>query len=163
MISDFDVTLLYAALDEKRESLGLSWSGVAKEIEHNYAKVAVSTIKGIREKGSVEGDGCLQMFLWLGRSPESFVPGLVADKCCDLEEPSNGVLRFDVPKVYRLLDAQRREEDLTWGQMAEMIDGFTAQMLKGFEKGRRTSFPKIMRITILLDVPVKELTMVSSW
>ncbi len=163
MTRDFDVNLLYAALDEKRELLGLTWSGVAKEIANNYAKVAPSTIKGIREKGTVEGDGCLQMFLWLGRSPESFVSGLEFGDRHDLKEPRKGVLRFDVPKVFRLLESKRLEEGLTWDELAKQIGGFSVQMLKRFEKGGRTSFPGIMRIARWLDVPARDLTRESPW
>ncbi len=163
MTRDFDVNLLYAALDEKRELLRLTWSGVAKEIANNYAKVAPSTIKGIREKGTVEGDGCLQMFLWLGRSPESFVSGLEFGDRHDLKEPRKGVLRFDVPKVFRLLESKRLEEGLTWDELAKQIGGFSVQMLKRFEKGGRTSFPGIMRIARWLDVPARDLTRESPW
>lgn len=163
MTRDFDLNLLYDALDEKRELLGLTWSGVAKEIANNYAKVAPSTIKGIRERGTIEGDGCLQMLLWLGRSPESFVFGLECEDRHDLTEPRNGVLRFDVPKVFRLLESKRLEQGLTWDELAKQIDGFSVPMLKRFEKGGRTSFPRIMRIARWLDVPVRDLTRESPW
>ena len=68
MSHDFDIELLYAALDQKREEQNLTWSGVAKEIERRFTRVSASTIKGIRDKQFVEGDGGLQMLLWLGIS-----------------------------------------------------------------------------------------------
>jgi len=163
MNHDFDIGLLYAALDQKREAQDLTWAGVAKEIERHFTKVSVATIKYIRDKQFVEGDGGLQMLLWLGRSPESFVPGLKAGRKYELKEPKNAVLRFDVPEAHRLLDAKRLREDLTWGQVAEQIGNVSPSMLKRFKRGGRTSFPAIIRITRWLDVPAKDLTKESPW
>ena len=99
MSSDFDVNQLYNALDHQREARGLSWAGVAKEIESLFTKVSPSTISGIRDKQVVEGDGALQILLWVGKSPESFVPGFEANTKHELVAPENAVLRFDVKKI----------------------------------------------------------------
>ena len=163
MSRGFDVDMLFDALDAQRARRGLSWSGVAREIEEHYARVSVATIKGIRGKANVEGDGCLQMMLWLGQAPESFVPGLADEHRFVLKPASNGVLRFDVQKVFRLLESKRESEGITWNEMAAQIGGFTVQMLKRFEKGGRTSFPGIMRVARWLDVPIAELTRESPW
>ena len=163
MSCDFDIERLYTALDHKRESLGLSWSGVAKEIKDRYAKVASSTIKGIREKQSVEGDGGLQMLLWLGRSPESFMPGLKASRRHQLSQPRKSILRFDTQHTYRLLEAKRLEQGLTWNEVAEQVGGCSPNVLRHFKKGGRTSFPGIMRIARWLAVPAKDLTKESPW
>lgn len=158
MNHDFDVELLYAALDKKRSTEGLTWAGIAKEIG-----VAASTVKGIREKQGIKGDGVLQMLLWLDRSPESFVPGSKATKNHELEKPKDATLRFDVKKVYRHLDAKRTSEGLSWVQVAEQIGGFKPNMLQRLKDGGRTSFPGIARIARWLEVPMKDLTMVSPW
>ena len=158
MVQDFDIDLLYAELDQKRQSQGLTWAGVAKEIERRYTKVSASTIKGIRGKQFVEGDGVLQMLLWLGRSPECFVPGLKVGRKHRLTHPKNAVLRFDVKEIYRRLDAKRMDEALAWKEVANQIGGFSAGALKRFEKGGRTAFPGVMRIARWLGVPAKELT-----
>ncbi len=163
MTDQFDLNLLFAALDAQRIQRGLSWSSVAKEIEERYVKVSPSTIKGIREKANVEGDGCLQMMLWLEKTPESFVPGLAHEDRFVLKPASKGILRFDVEKVYRLLESKRESDEITWGEVAEQIGGLSAQMLKRFEKGGRTSFPGIMRVARWLDVPIAELTRESPW
>ena len=156
--NDFDLNLLSVAVDEKRRSLGLSWSGVAKEIENQFTKVAVSTIKGLGQKQYVEGDGCLQVLLWLGKSPESFVEGTDTDERQTLDKPRSGTLRFDLVHTYRLLDEQRKREGLGWNDVARQIGRITPQMLRRFKSGGRTTFPGIMRVARWLGVPVKELT-----
>jgi hypothetical protein len=163
MSREFDLDLLYAALDQKRESQGLSWNGVAREIESRFTKVSPATIKGIRDKQNVEGDGVLQMLLWLGRSPESFLPGISVHKEHDLVEPKNATLRFDMKETYRLLDARRLEEGSTWDQVARQLGSCTASKLRRFKDGGRTSFPWIMRIAHWLDVPVNALTRECLW
>ncbi|MCB1683467.1 MAG: hypothetical protein R3E82_07105 [Pseudomonadales bacterium] len=157
-MKDFDIELLYAELDQKRVLLGLTWKGVAKEIEHRFAKVSPSTIAGLRGRKIVEGDGVLQMLLWLERAPESFVPGIKPERKHQLVEPKNAVLRFDVRKTYRLLDAKRLEEALTWEDLADQIGGFSAGALQRFGRGGRTAFPGIVRIARWLGIAVKELT-----
>ena len=160
---DFDIELLYAALDEKRESEGLAWSGVAKEIEERFTRVSASTIKNIKGKRFLEGDGVLQMLLWLGQPPENFVPGCEVDSRHELEEPESGVIRFDLPKTYRLMDQKREAEGLGWNEAAEQIGRFSADELKRYRKGGRTSFPGIMRIARWLGLPAAELTSINPW
>jgi len=140
-MSDFDIKLLYAALDNKRASRRLSWNGVAKEIEDRFAKASPSTIGGIREKQFAEGDGVLQMLLWLGRSPESFVPRLKLERKYQLIAPDDAVLRFDVKRIYRLLDTKRLDDALTWEELADQIGGFSSGALRRLEKWVEPRFP----------------------
>lgn len=161
MADDFDIHQLYGALDQKRAAQGLTWAGVARELDQHFTKVAAGTIKGIRDKHAVEGDGVLQMLLWLGRSPESFMPGATADQPPTLASPESGVLRFDVAKTYRLLHDRRRQHNLTWAEVAHQIGACTPGMLQRFKTGGRTSFPLIMRIARWLEVSAQELTKVS--
>jgi hypothetical protein len=163
MSRDFDVKLFYSALDQKRESLGLTWNGVAQEIANRYTKVATSTIKGIRGKKYIEGDGGLQMLLWLGKSPESFVPGAMVDSKHELIKPTNAVLRFDAKEVHRLLEARRLNEGLAWREVADQIGGVSVSMLRRFKNGGRTSFPIIMRVANWLDVPARKFTKENPW
>ena len=86
---EFDVDALYAALDAQRQARGLTWAGLAREINRQFERVpvraiSVSTITGMRKRRVIEGDGVLQMLRWLGRTPESFVP--------DTKRPPEGAL-----------------------------------------------------------------------
>jgi hypothetical protein len=76
----FDVTALHMALEARRIERGMSWKAVAREVNRSDGRYGVhpispSTISGLKNKRwGVEGDGVLQMLLWLDRTPESFVP-----------------------------------------------------------------------------------------
>src|SRR4051812_21369707 len=77
--ADFDLAALYDALDAQRRARGLTWAAATREINCFSTAghpMSASTITGVKSRAIVEGDGVLQMLLWLGRSPESFVPGI---------------------------------------------------------------------------------------
>ena len=76
---DFDLRALYDALDERRRERQISWAVVASEVNRFRTRrrpIAASTITSLQTKPRGQGDGILQMLLWLGRTPESFVPGI---------------------------------------------------------------------------------------
>ena len=167
---DFDLHALYAALDAQRQSRGLSWTEVAREINgqsSNQSRRALSssTVQGIKAKSAVEGDGVLQMLRWLNRTPESFVPNHQEVPVADEPLPNvlpHQVLRFDTKQLYAALDAKRSENKLTWMQVAQQT-GVSASSLTYLLKGSRTSFPSVMRITGWLGKPTAEFTRVSDW
>src|SRR5262245_41053871 len=126
----FDVAALHAALDARRTERGMSWEAVASEINrsderYDVRPISASTISGLMNKRwGVEGDGVLQMLLWLDRTPESFVPGHPGAAHPEARLPRVGtarILRFDVPSIYTKLDAQREARGLTWPQAAVEI------------------------------------------
>jgi hypothetical protein len=167
--SRFDLQALYAALDEQRRSKGLSWAEVGAEVNRHRTTrrpISSSTITSLRQKRVGEGDGILQMLLWLGRSPESFVPGLPAadSDACRLPELRKGqILRWDTKALHAALDAQRREQGLTWVDVARTIPGFTPGMLTRLSKGGRIGFPGVMRLVAWLGRPAVTFTRIASW
>ena len=96
------------------------------------------------------------MLRWLGRAPESFLPGRNGlsrpEESLPPVEPGR-VLRFDTPALYAAIDAQRVERFLTWHEAARQIGGCTALGLQPLEKGGRVSFPGVMRIVRWLGRP----------
>src|SRR4051794_39832040 len=98
---DFDLKALYGALDERRRIRHMSWTAVAAEVNRHRTRlrpIAVSTITSLSTKPVGEGDGILQMLLWLGRPPESFVPGFagINDRSFQLPDLVRGqILRWD--------------------------------------------------------------------
>lgn len=157
---DFDIAALYTALDAERRSRGMSWQQLACEARW----ISVSTLTGMRERGSLEGDGVLQLLAWLQRTPESFVPG----EAGRLREPADlpevephRILRFDTGAIYQALDAKRAERGMTWKQVAAEIGGLNAASLTRLSKGGRTSFPKVMRIFGWLRRPAASFTRIS--
>ena len=158
----FDVQALYAALDEQRCSRRLSWQEVAREI----GSVSPSTLNGMRARGSVEGDGVLQMLRWLDRTPESFVPGHQAASTGEETLPRAGrtqKLRFDTKAMYAALDSRRLEQGMTWQQVADEIGGVNVANLTRLAHGGRVAFPHVMRLFGWLGRPAASFMRVSEW
>jgi hypothetical protein len=166
---DFDVDALYAALDAQRQARGLTWAGLAREINGQFKRapvrlISVSTIAGMRKRRVIEGDGVLQMLRWLGRAPEEFVPGGARPTAAALPVVQQGqILRFDTAAIYAKLDARRRERGLTWAQVAREVGGLSGAGLTRLARGGRTAFPDIIRIARWLERPVATLTRISDW
>jgi transcriptional regulator with XRE-family HTH domain len=164
--NDFSLRALYEALDAKRKERGMSWAEVAREINRKTSSsrgrgISVSTVAEIGGRRAAEGDGVLQMLGWLGRSPESFVPGY-AERCAANTLPevrADEMLRFDTKKLYAALDLRRSELGVTWTDAAKEI-GLSATSLTYLAKGGRTSFPQVMRLTGWLGRPAVEFTRV---
>ena len=163
MNGDLDMARLYAALDRQRASRHLSWAGVAKEIADRYARVSPATIGRVHKKGRVEGDGIIQMLLWLDRSPESFVPGGVnRQEECLTSAGTSRTLRWDTNAIYCALEKKRNREDLTWPEVAGQIDGVSVSTLTRFKLGGRTYFPELMRVIQWLGDRANQYTRQSS-
>jgi hypothetical protein len=166
----FDIQALYGALDTERRARGISWQQVAREISSRLKSVPArpispSTLSGMRNRRIVEGDGVLQMLLWLRRTPESFVPGNEApEENAKLPDvPEAGILRFDTAALYLALDAQRINRGMTWKQVAHEIGGVSPAGLTRLSKGGRTAFPDVMRIVRWLGRPAASFTRLSNW
>jgi hypothetical protein len=167
---DFSLPALYEALDERRTERGLTWAAVAREVSRRFAggparAVSSSTITGVRSHAVVEGDGVLQMLLWLDRSPESFVPGhpLGEDPTARLVDPGEGnVLRWDAAALHAALDERRTDLSLTWADVAaEVVCAPTN--LTSLRKGGRVTLPFVMRPVGWLDRPATAFTHATPW
>ena len=170
---DFDVAALHTAIDETRRKRQLSWNAVAHEVNRsgerrNVHPISPSTISGLKSKRwGVEGDGVLQMLLWLGRSPESFVPGHPGADHPEAQLPRvkrDQILRFDVALIYSKLEAVRSSRGLTWTEVAGEVGRFCSPRgLRSMRTQQRTAFPQIMWITRWLRCPAAGLTRIADW
>jgi hypothetical protein len=166
---DFDLKALYDALDEQRRSREMSWVGVSREINRFVTvarPIATSTITGLKTKKLGEGDGILQMLLWLRRTPESFVPGFPeadAERFRLRQLRRGQILRWDTKALHAALNAQRQARGMTWSEVAQEIGWFTPGMLTNLAKGGRTGFPPVMRIVRWLGQPAATYTRVAHW
>jgi hypothetical protein len=168
--SNFDLRALYDAIDREREARGMTWTDVARGVNQHVTilrPIAVSTITGLKTKPAGEGDGVLQMLLWVGRTPESFVPGFARpdDERFRLRRPSRGqILRWDTKALHAALDSRRRARKITWTEAAREIGGrVTSNTLTNLANGGRTGFPQVMRIVQWLERPAAEFTRVAAW
>jgi hypothetical protein len=166
---DFDLGALYDALDEKRRSLDLTWAALTQQVNRHRTTlrpIAPSSITGLKDKGDGEGDGILQMLLWLERSPESFIPDVpdAGEARYRLPELTTGqILRWDTKALFAALDEQRRARGMTWALVARDLGGFTPGMLTNLAKGPRIGFPRVMRLVRWLDRPAVTFTRIASW
>jgi hypothetical protein len=168
---DFDVPALYAALDAHRVARGLSWRQVADDIwaqsavlnarRHDHP-ISPSTITGMAARANTSCQHALFMLRWLGRSPESFVPG--ARVSAPLPEAgADRRLRWDLKALYAALDSRRRELGLSWPQLAGEL-GCTANQLTGLRTARfATGMRLAMRVVAWLDRPAADFITVARW
>jgi hypothetical protein len=151
---------VHAALDARRRAEGLSWVALARAINGPQPvlhPLSPATISSLAAKRAAEGDGVLGMLRWLGRSPESFLPGhpRAGDPAALLPHiPAGKILRFDTRKLHAALDAQRQARSLTWAAVAAATRS-TPAMLRHLARGAgRTSFPHVFRFTAWLGQPI---------
>jgi hypothetical protein len=86
-LQPFDVGALYAALDDKRTTLGLSWQTVADQLwelssdlneRRRDHPISPSTLKNMARRRRTSCQHALLMLRWLERTPESFLPRAMA-------------------------------------------------------------------------------------
>ena len=167
--ADFNLFALYDAIDKRRREREMSWTSVAKEVNRlrtTRHPIAVSTIAGLRHKPVGEGDGILQVLLWLGRTPESFVPDIPDADSERFRLPTlttSQILRWDTHALFLALNAKRMESHLTWSDVARELQGFTPGMLTNLSKGGRIGFPRVMRLVRWLGKPAVTFTRIADW
>jgi hypothetical protein len=170
----FDIAALFSALDTQRLDQALSWPGVAKEIwnqsatlnaHRNDHPISATTLTGMPKRMDTSCQHALFMLRWLGRTPESFIPGSPLDaKSSALPQVgSDRRLRWDLQKLYNSLDAQRRERDLSWPQVARELR-CTPNQLSGIKRARfAISMRLAMRIATWLDCPARDFVYAANW
>jgi hypothetical protein len=171
---DFDIGALFGALDSQRRNRALSWQGVAQELWDQSAAlnarlddhpISASTLTGMVKRNDTSCQHALFMLRWLGRPPESFVPGSTADaKRTAL--PSVGAdqrLRWDLQELYDALDSQRRERSFTWPRLARELHCSPSQ-LSGIKRARFAIGMRLaMRIVAWLDRPARDFVHAAKW
>jgi hypothetical protein len=160
------VAALYSVLDTERSARGMSWLEVTREINDLFRDVpahpiSASTVTGMRGRRVLEGNGVLQMLLWLGRTPESFTSRqdrvVREDEILPRVGPSQ-ILRFDTRAIYAALDAQRAERGMLWREVAAEVGGVTAASLTRLAYGGRVGCPDVMSIVEWLARPAASFT-----
>jgi hypothetical protein len=161
----FSLKVLYDALDEQRQSRELTWAGAMREINRfktGNHPISTSTITSLNDKVVAEGDGILQMLLWLRRSPESFIPGFPdanAERFQLRRVEIYQTLRWDAKALHAALNTQREARGMTWKELGREI-GFTPAQLTNLSKGGRVGFPGVMRLVLWLGQPASTFTRV---
>jgi hypothetical protein len=178
---DFDCFALFAALDARREELGLTWAAVARDIwalseELNSRRedhpIAPTTLTGLARRGDTSCQHALFMLRWLDRSPESFLeetprldgselPAAGPDR--RLRWNLNGSRRRPVPALYEEMDARRQDEQLTWVELARRLRCRPNQLTALRTARFATSMRLAMRITGWLGRPAADFIYAARW
>ena len=173
----FDVAALYAALDQKRTGLGLSWTAVARQIwdlssELNERRptdhpISPSTLTNMAKKPQISCQHALFMLRWLERTPESFLVGWGSSGnderfALPVAGPDRR-LRWALKRLYAAMDEKRRQEGLTWSGLAAVLD-CTPSQLTGLRTAKfTTGMDQAMRIVQWLDRPAADFVYRSRW
>jgi len=165
----FDVHALHDALDAERERRGISWAQLTRELNQLFKDVkaarpiATSTVTGMRDRGGLNGNGVNQMLIWLRRTPESFCSGWPVKGKLLPTVSTDLIVRWNGPKIYEALDAERKSRGLTWKEAAGEIGRQTPGTLKQLQKSAAIGFPYGMQIFRWLGRPAADFVMAVPW
>ena len=104
------------------------------------------------------------MLRWLGRAPEEFLTGPVAD-VGDTRLPEPGLdsrLRWDLSQLHAALNAQRQERGLAWADLADKL-GCTPSRLTNLRTARQADLGLVMRVTQWLEQPAAKFIHAAQW
>jgi hypothetical protein len=173
-LADFDARALWSALDVKRSGLGISWPAVAAEIwaqsallndRRNDHPISPSTISGMAKRGTVSCQHALFMLSWLANSPEDFLqePAPLAKNKPLPPAGKDRRLRWDLHLLYGELNALRREQGLTWAQLATQL-GCTPSQLTGLPNVKfAIGIDLTMRIVQWMHRPAADFVYAAEW
>jgi hypothetical protein len=170
----FDAAALYSALDRQRGELGLSWRQVADQLWNLSAElndrrrdhpIDPSTLTKMAKKPRTSCQHALFMLRWLDRSPESFLEGATHDDPGFALPPAgpDRRLRWSLKLLYRTMDEKRRQEELTWPQLAATL-GCSPSRLTALRTAKfATDMDLAMRIVQWINRPAAEFIYLATW
>jgi hypothetical protein len=173
-IFDFDGQALFQALDEQRTVRGLSWRQVAEEIwglsaelndQRRDHPISPSTITNIAKRRATGCQHALFFLRWLGRSPESFLDAPVG-QVIKGRLPAAGPdrrLRWNLRKLYEALDERRRQQELTWAQLARLLRCTPSQLTALRTARFGTGMNIAMSIVQWLERPAADFIYLARW
>jgi hypothetical protein len=178
MIREFDGRALYAALDARRRTEGLSWPGAATAIwdmapmlnatrdARGLANhpISASTLHSLAKRGGTTCQHALFFIRWLDRTPESFLVGVGLDAGSPL--PACGPdrrPRWDLKALHAGLNEARASRGATWAQTAQDLRCQPSQ-LTGLKTARfATDMGLAMRITQWVGRPAADFVDAARW
>lgn len=165
MTADFDVAALFTALDGQRDARGIRWAQVAREINmpsshrRDVPLISASSLTGMPKRKVLNGNIVVAALQWLGRTPESFVPGHSAPYGPGTVLPAltpRILLRWSTPALHTAINDQRTARGLTWPEVATEVGGFTPKSLEGLALHHTVAFPHVMRVLAWLERPAAD-------
>jgi hypothetical protein len=136
----FDAVALHAALDARRQELGLSWKQLAEDVwalsselnarrPHDHP-LAATTFTGIARRNAVGAQHALFMLRWLQQPPEAFLgyDGELPAACALVDPGPDRRLRWHLKRLHAALDEQRQRERLSWSELAQSLRCTSSQL-----------------------------------
>jgi hypothetical protein len=170
----FDCGALFNALDAQRRDRGLGWYELADELWQQSSDLngtrasdhplCGGAVQRLQERGATSCQYALFMLRWLRRAPEDFLTGPVLD-VGDVRLPQAGTdsrLRWDLNQLHSVLNDQRRNQKLTWADLAEKLD-CTPARLTNLRTARLADMDLAMRITQWLRQPAAAFIHPAQW
>jgi hypothetical protein len=170
----FDAAALYSALDNRRAALGLSWSQVASQLWDLSADlndrrrdhpISPSTLTNMAKNPRTSCQHALFMLRWLHRTPESFLEGATRDDPSFALPPAgpDHRLPWSLKRLYETLDEKRRQEGLTWPQLATTL-GCSPNRLTALRTAKfATDMDLAMRIVQWSGRPAADFIYLATW
>jgi hypothetical protein len=117
-VTTFDYRALWQALEARRGELGISKTAMVNDI----AWVSAGVIKNLEQGKPTSCQHATGLLRWLGRTPESFVPGAEDSGACALPDVGPFAIRWSMQKLWDGVDAQREERGLSWDDVATQLE-----------------------------------------
>jgi len=170
----FDNQAFFHAVDTRRREQQLSWPALATVIweqsralnqRRNDHPISPDTIRKMADRGGISCQHALFLLRWLGVPPETFIaapePGTAGIALPPADETQR--LRWNLRKLYGVLNHARTERGATWQKAAQRIH-CTPSQLTGLRTAKfATGMVLAMRITQALRRPAADFVYAADW
>jgi hypothetical protein len=169
----FDCGALFSALDAQRRGRGLNWGALADELWQQSSELNAQradhplcggAVARLQTRRATSCQYALFMLRWLGRSPEDFLTGPVAD-VGDVALPRAGTdsrLRWNLNELHAALNDERRARELTWAELAHELS-CTPSRLTNLRTAHLADMDLAMRVTQWLGRPAAAFIHPAQW
>ena len=144
---EFDYRGVWEAIEAERQARGLNRTQLLRDIDW----VSQGVLNRLEQGGPTTCQHIVGLLRWLGRSPESFMPGVI--DCPAYALPDTGLfpVRWSMPALYEAIDARREELGMSWREAGDAIGWPTVKELKTIKYG--IPMHLAMRLTRWLGKP----------
>jgi hypothetical protein len=171
---EFDLQAFFDAVDARRRECELSWPALTVAIwaqsrvlndRRNDHPISPATLRHMAEGRGLSCQHALFVLRWLAVPPETFIAAPqsgTADTPLPAADEAHR-LRWNLRKLYAVLNAARTARNATWQQAADRLN-CTPSQLTGLRTAKfATSMRLAMRITQALHRPAADFVDVTEW
>jgi hypothetical protein len=145
---DFDYRALAAAVEKERVARGLTNQELLRQ-----TWMTSGVLKRMTDGQPTTCQHATILIRWLGRTPESFMPGIVDSPEHALPEARGYVLRWSLPLIHEALEVKRHQTGMTWSQVAEVLGCSPSQVQRIDQNRYGIAMDLAMRIARWVDRP----------